>query len=74
MQGMKKERAIQLLGGSIAAAAKAIDCSYQAVKQWPDELPRRIEDRVVAALARQDPGMIKLLDRPELGTPTQEAA
>lgn len=59
---MKKAHAIHLLGGTVAAAAKAIDCSYQAVNQWPDELPRRIEDRVVAALARQNPDISKLIE------------
>jgi hypothetical protein len=27
--------------------------SYQAVGKWPDELPPRISDRVLAALARK---------------------
>ena len=50
---MHKSKAIELLGGSISAAAEAIGVSYQAVNQWPDELPDRIEDRVLAALARK---------------------
>lgn len=50
---MKKTEAIELLGGSVTAAAAAIGVSYQAVNQWPEELPARIEDRVLAALARQ---------------------
>lgn len=50
---MLKTKAIELLGGSIPAAAKAIGTSYQAVNQWPDVLPPRIEDRVVAAIARR---------------------
>lgn len=37
----------------MAAAAEAIGVSYQAVEKWPDPLPRRIEDRVVAAVARK---------------------
>ncbi|KAF1019653.1 MAG: hypothetical protein GAK30_02969 [Paracidovorax wautersii] len=49
---MKKDQAIEMLGGSIPAAAAAIGVSYQAINQWPDELPRRIEDRVYAALYR----------------------
>lgn len=52
---MKKLRAIELLGGSIPEAAKAIGCSYQAVRQWPEDLTPRIADRVVAALTRRDP-------------------
>ncbi|WPH22287.1 Cro/CI family transcriptional regulator [Variovorax paradoxus] len=50
---MKKTEAIELLGGSVTAAAAAIGVSYQAVNQWPEDLPARIEDRVLAALARQ---------------------
>lgn len=49
---MKKSTAIKLLGGSRTAAAEAIGISYQAVTQWPEDLPQRIEDRVYAAFAR----------------------
>lgn len=51
---MHKSKAIELLGGSIAAAAEAIGVSYQAVNQWPDELPVRISDRVLAVIARKN--------------------
>lgn len=50
---MLKTEAIEKLGGSNTAAAEAIGITPQAVSQWPDELPRRIEDRVYAALARK---------------------
>lgn len=50
---MLKSQAIELLGGTVTAAAASINVSYQAVDKWPDELPRRIEDRVLAALARK---------------------
>ena len=50
---MRKSKAIELLGGTTASAAKAIRCSYQAVDKWPEVLPARIEDRVWAALARK---------------------
>jgi hypothetical protein len=49
---MLKNQAIELLGGSVAAAAEAIGVTYQAVDKWPDELPARIADRVQAALWR----------------------
>ncbi len=52
MFAMNKSEAIQQLGGSIAEAAKAIGVTYQAVNQWPEVLPRRIVDRVEAALWR----------------------
>lgn len=50
---MHKAKAIELLGGSTASAAKAIGVTYQAVDKWPEELPPRIADRVLAAVARQ---------------------
>lgn len=53
MVPMLKAKAIELLGGSVTAAAEAIGISYQAVDKWPDNLPPRIEDRVIAAIARR---------------------
>lgn len=50
--GMLKTEAIDLLGGSITAAAAAVNVTYQAVDKWPDVLPQRIADRVQAALWR----------------------
>lgn len=50
---MRKAKAIELLGGTVASAAKAIGISYQAVDKWPDDLPPRIADRVLAAVARE---------------------
>jgi len=50
---MLKTKAIELLGGSTAAAAEAIGVTYQAVDKWPDELPARLVDRVLAALVRK---------------------
>lgn len=49
---MDKAEAIRLLGGTPAAAAKAVGVTVQAVGQWPDPLPVRIADRVQAALWR----------------------
>ena len=48
---MNKDLALNLLGGA-AAAAQAIGISIQAVNKWPEHLPPRIADRVVAALVR----------------------
>ena len=48
---MQKTKALEMLGGT-TAAAKAIGVSYQAVSKWPDVLTDRISDRVHAALAR----------------------
>lgn len=53
---MLKSKAIELLGGTIASTAKEIGISYQAVDKWPDVLPARIEDRVLAAVARKHLG------------------
>lgn len=49
MASMDKHKAIELLGGTVSAAAKAVGISYQAVDKWPDKLPPRIADRVQAA-------------------------
>lgn len=46
---MRKQAAIDLFDGGVAAAARALGVTYQAVDKWPDPLPRRIVDRVVAA-------------------------
>ncbi len=59
---MLKEHAIRLLGGSVAIAAKKIGVTYQAVDKWPAELPARIEDRVLAALARESKDVRALLE------------
>lgn len=53
MRAMNKHQAIEQLGGSVSAAARAIGCTYQAIDKWPDELPPRIADRVQAALWRR---------------------
>jgi hypothetical protein len=49
---MQKSEAIKVLGSDPAAAARAIGVTVQAVNKWPEVLPRRIVDRVVAAVAR----------------------
>nr|WP_145544762.1 hypothetical protein [Variovorax boronicumulans] len=49
---MLKTRAILLLGGSVAKAADAIGIKSSAVSQWPDDLPPRLADRVIAACVR----------------------
>jgi len=53
MLNMNKSDAIQLLGGRVSTTAKAVGTSWQAVAKWPDVLSRRIEDRVIAAIARK---------------------
>jgi len=50
---MDKSCAIKVLGGTAASAASAIGITPQAFGQWPDVLPRRLEDRVIAAIARK---------------------
>lgn len=55
MMLMKKSTAIALLGGSVTEAAKAIGVTPQAITQWADDLPPRMVDRVIAALAKKDP-------------------
>ena len=53
---MLKSEAIRALGGTVAAAAREIGITPQAVGQWPDELPPAIRDRVQAALWRRERG------------------
>lgn len=48
-----KQTAIELLGGTISAAAAAVGVTHQAVAKWPEQLPPRIADRVLAAVARK---------------------
>lgn len=51
--GMKKETAIELLGGTPVKAAKAMGYrSPHAIYVWPDVLPQSISDRVMGARAR----------------------
>lgn len=53
-RGMTKDQAIQILGGTPSAAAKAIGITSQAVSDWPDVLSQRITDRVEIALIRMN--------------------
>lgn len=51
---MKKELAIELLGGTPKKAAAAMGYrSIQAVYLWPDVLPQATADRVRGALSRK---------------------
>ena len=60
---MNKTQAIELLGGTASKAAQAIGVTPSAVSQWPEELPSRISDRVLAALARKS-GALNLPQEP----------
>lgn len=57
---MDKKTAIELLGGSVSSTAKEVGITYQAVADWPDQLTDRIADRVYAALARRNGGVLKV--------------
>ena len=48
---MTKSEAIKLFGSPLGIA-EALEISRQAVYQWPEELPRSIEDRVIGAATR----------------------
>ena len=50
---MRKDHALKLLGSTNVEVAEAIGITPSAVSQWPDNLPDRIADRVVAAWARK---------------------
>lgn len=66
---MQKSEAIALLGGSVAEAAKAIQIKSSAVSQWPEVLPPRLQDRVIAACVRRD---IPIPDALRKVAPTKE--
>jgi hypothetical protein len=53
MQKITKSKAIKLLGGSAKSASEAIGCTVQAIYKWPNILPSRIADRVIAAQIRR---------------------
>lgn len=50
---MSKQQAIRALGGTVSEAARRVGVTSSAISQWPDDLPPRLEDRVLAALARE---------------------
>jgi hypothetical protein len=52
---MRKETVVTRLGGTVSKAARAINITPSAFSQWPDELPPRLADRVLAALVRLRP-------------------
>lgn len=72
---MRKDKAIELLGGT-ASAAREIGVSYQAVDKWPEILPARIADRVLAVLARKHlpPELMQGLDTAPASEPHPKAA
>ena len=50
---MKKDRAIELLGGTPKKAAEAMGYrAVQTIYQWPDVLPQAMADRVNGVLSR----------------------
>ena len=67
---MKKAEALALLGGTLSTAAAEIGIIPQAVKDGPDEFPRRIADRVLAALYRRQVAGQRRRTKP---TPAQAA-
>jgi hypothetical protein len=50
---MHKLKAIEILGGTVSAAAEAMGVSYQAIDKWPDDLPPRIAERVLGVIAKK---------------------
>lgn len=64
---MLKSIALALLGPTVKDVAVAVGVTRSAVSQWPEKLPKRIEDRVLAALARKHlrPELIGLAEKQE---------
>lgn len=50
---MLKSKAIELLGGTIAAAAAELGVTYQAIDKWPDDLSERVAQRVLGVVAKK---------------------
>lgn len=51
---MEKTTVIELFGGTVTLAAKALGISYQALKKWPEYITSANKDKVVATLVRSD--------------------
>lgn len=66
---MLKTQAIELLGGSVADAARLIGVTSQAINQWGDVLSAKQADRVQAALWR-----IQQAKKRKASKPAAEAA
>src|SRR6185436_8878458 len=49
---MLKSIAIKMLGATTDEAGRRVGCSGAAIRKWPDELPPRLVDRVIAAAVR----------------------
>jgi len=64
IRAMDKQKAIETFG-SVTSLATAIEIAPQAVSKWPDPLPPRISDRVLAACVRQGIDPSPLLDSPK---------
>lgn len=62
-----------MLGGTVGSAAEAIGVTPSAVTQWPENLPKRISDRVLAVMARRHlpPELIGAQSAPEAALPTK---
>jgi len=49
---MKKITALTLLGGNTVRVGARIGCTGAAIRKWPEDLPARLVDRVIAAIVR----------------------
>jgi len=58
---MNKKKAIETFG-TASDLARAVDCTPSAIFQWPDPLPVRVADRVLAACVRQGIDPMPLLE------------
>jgi len=49
---MRKQRAIEILGGTVHSAAASVGVVDAAIRNWPDPLNPVTRDRVLAAVVR----------------------
>ena len=60
---MNKAKALSIFGGP-AKTAEAVGVDTSAVSQWPDELPPRLADRIIAAVARKEsPALVRRVEK-----------
>jgi hypothetical protein len=71
---MLKAKAIEILGGTFQRAAQKVGTSRQAIEKWPNTLPPRIADRVIAACVRYGIAIPADLLTPSAPSKAQEAS
>jgi len=72
IHAMDKKQVIKFFGTQMNLA-RAVGITASSAAAWPDPLPRRIEDRVIAACLRNGLDPSSLLNPKSQRTPTSKA-